>query len=114
MVTTAHAPRPALVTTAVLSVLLTLIFTRPWHGSGNSSCSSAGQLAPGAGGQSGKVLVFQHIYAINNYKEVVQDQARIHTARLLLTCPQLLAQTLASCCKSSTMCVLPVADRSHA
>lgn len=77
MVTAAPAPRPALVTTAVASILLTLLVIRLWDGNASSTCSGAGQLAPGSESQAGKVLVFQHIYAINNYKEVVQDQVML-------------------------------------
>jgi hypothetical protein len=74
MVTAAHAPRSALLITALASVLLTLVGTRLWPGKAGSASCSAGGLALGRGGQTGKILVFQHIYAINNYREVVQDQ----------------------------------------
>ena len=62
--------------TALVSVLLTLLVTRPWHGTGNSTCSNTGGLSSSRGSKTGKILVFQHIFAINNYKEVVQDQVR--------------------------------------
>ena len=76
MVTVAHAPRAALLTTALTSVLLTLVVTRLWPHRGGSVSCSAGGAALGHGRRTGKILVFQHIYAINNYREVVQDQVR--------------------------------------
>ena len=76
MVTPAPVPRSTLVITALVSVLLTLLVTRPWHGTGNSTCSNPGLLSSGRGRKTGKVMVFQHIFAINNYREVVQDQVR--------------------------------------
>ena len=74
MVPAAHAPRSALLTTALTSVLLTLVVTRLWPGRAGSASCNAGGSALGRGDQTGKILVFQHIYAINNYREVVQDQ----------------------------------------
>jgi len=84
------------VITALASVLLTLLFTRPWHGTDSSTCSDSGRLSLGGGRKTGKVLVFQHIFAINNYREVVQDQVRLN--RRPLPCCSCAWAIWCSCC----------------